>query len=234
MSWQPLKASAWWLSPIPSAGRRRGRTGLGARRRTRGRHRAGRRRREGHGDGSQRRLQPGQEDSAVLTALPNVLRTRVPSRSRHHRLIQRSRALSPVDTLNRFLSAFESSPGFKSAIRKYFTADCVYENVGLTQAAGVEDSIAVPQGFIDQTGFDHMKRQMLASAIASAGDTVMTGRIDDLMFPGEQAGQPQADERVRGAGRQDLGLAQLLHTTTSIALHWCQSRPVGSRSTAAR
>lgn len=86
--------------------------------------------------------------------------------------------MSPADTVSRFLSAFEPSLGFKTAIHDYFTADSVYENVGLTQSTGIEDSLAVMQGFVDQMGFDHMKVQMLA--IASGGNKVLTERIDDL------------------------------------------------------
>lgn len=84
----------------------------------------------------------------------------------------------PIRTVQKFFQAWETSQGFRKAIPDFMTADCVYENVGLTLANGPTEALAVMQGFVDQMDFDRLTLDMLA--IAAVGNTVLTERVDDL------------------------------------------------------
>lgn len=85
---------------------------------------------------------------------------------------------NPAEIVNRFLAAWEPAQGYQSAIREWFTADCVYENVGLTRTTGPEEAIAVLQAMGAQMGFTSLKVKTLAEAVN--GPNVLNERIDDL------------------------------------------------------
>ncbi|MBL6749471.1 MAG: nuclear transport factor 2 family protein [Nevskia sp.] len=87
--------------------------------------------------------------------------------------------MSPTETVQSFLKAWEPANGWKTAIRDYFTADCVYENVGLTNTTGPAASIAVLEAMAKQLPFVSLKVDMLG--IAAQGNTVMTERVDHLL-----------------------------------------------------
>jgi limonene-1,2-epoxide hydrolase len=87
--------------------------------------------------------------------------------------------MTSTETVLAFLKAWEPANGWKKAIRDYFTADCVYENVGLTNTTGIDASIAVLEAMAKQLPFVSLKVDMLG--IAANGGTVMTERVDHLV-----------------------------------------------------
>lgn len=83
-----------------------------------------------------------------------------------------------IDTVNRFIKAWEPVHGYRSAITDYFTSDCVYENVGLTHSTGAAESISVIDAMSTQMGFASMIVEM--REIVASGSIVMTERTDHL------------------------------------------------------
>lgn len=85
---------------------------------------------------------------------------------------------TPTETVMAFLAMLERPGGFEDGIRAFFTDDCTYLNVGMSDTTGVADSVAFIRAFEQQTGISYMKVDMLA--IAETGDKVLTERIDNL------------------------------------------------------
>jgi limonene-1,2-epoxide hydrolase len=86
---------------------------------------------------------------------------------------------TPVETVTAFL-AFGDAPGaFARAIQAYFTADSVWENVGMSKTTGVDEAMAVLSGFGMDAASLAMRIDILA--IAAQGDTVLTERIDHIL-----------------------------------------------------
>lgn len=98
-----------------------------------------------------------------------------------------------LDTVNRFLKAFEATDGYRAAVRDYFTADCVYENVGLSNTVGPADAIAFFDGFKQATGFSSLTVET-RDEVAN-GQTVMNERVDHLY---NASGQRLLSLRVMG------------------------------------
>lgn len=84
----------------------------------------------------------------------------------------------PTETVMAFLAMLEQPGGFEAGIRAFFTDDCTYLNVGMSDTTGIEDSVAFIQAFEGQTGISYMKVDMLA--LAETGNKVLTERIDNL------------------------------------------------------
>lgn len=85
---------------------------------------------------------------------------------------------SPIEVVEKFFKAWERPMGYRAAMGEGFTADCVYENVGLTLSTGPAESIAVIDGFNTAMGFAVLKVDMLS--IGANGNTVYTERVDHL------------------------------------------------------
>jgi limonene-1,2-epoxide hydrolase len=80
------------------------------------------------------------------------------------------------DLVRRFLGAWATPGQWRQALRDYLTADCVYENVGLSRTVGPEQAIAFVDEFNKQSPFASMSVEMLN--LVDSGNIVMTERID--------------------------------------------------------
>ena len=101
--------------------------------------------------------------------------------------------MKPVDVVNRFFAAWGPSQGYKAALNEYFTADCVYENVGLSITTGPAEAIGFLDSFAQQMGFSSLTVDMLS--IVDSGDLVLTERVDHLF---DKAGRRLVSLRVMG------------------------------------
>lgn len=88
---------------------------------------------------------------------------------------------SPTETVMEFLAALERPGGFADGVRAFFTPETRYINVGMTDATGIEANVAVVESFETGMGATALKVDMLA--IAEAGNSVLTERIDHLLGP---------------------------------------------------
>jgi limonene-1,2-epoxide hydrolase len=77
-----------------------------------------------------------------------------------------------------FLAMLEKPGGFADGVRAFFTEQTNYQNVGMSDTTGIEETL----GFLDQfeaaTGISYLEIDMLA--IAETGNKVLTERIDRL------------------------------------------------------
>ncbi len=89
---------------------------------------------------------------------------------------------TPIETVATFLSLWESPGGLARAIHDYFTADAVWENVGLTKTAGPDEAMTAFASF----GLppDEIIMRVDTLAIAAVGDKVLTERIDHIVEAG--------------------------------------------------
>jgi len=85
---------------------------------------------------------------------------------------------TPTETVMSFLAELEKPGGFEDGVRRFFTDDTRYLNVGMSDTTGIEDTCAFIRGFEEQTGIVTMIAEMLA--IAEVGNKVLTERIDNL------------------------------------------------------
>jgi limonene-1,2-epoxide hydrolase len=83
--------------------------------------------------------------------------------------------------------------GMAQAVRDYFTAETVYENIGMSRTTGPDEAVGFLGGFGSEPTQLAMRADMLA--IAVAGDKVLTERVDHILGPG---GQPTATFPVMG------------------------------------
>lgn len=91
---------------------------------------------------------------------------------------------APSDVVTRFLDAWAQPFGYRDAVKRWMSDDCVYENVGLTRSTGGPESAAVLDAFNTAMGFAAMRYDLLA--IAAHGNTVLTERVDHLLDAGGQ------------------------------------------------
>ncbi len=85
---------------------------------------------------------------------------------------------SPTDVVKNFLKACEPAFGYRAAVAQYMSADCAYENVGLTNTVGPAAASTLFDGFNTQMGFASLIIEM--NGLVAAGNTVMTERVDHL------------------------------------------------------
>jgi limonene-1,2-epoxide hydrolase len=100
---------------------------------------------------------------------------------------------TPTETVMAFLAMCEKPGGFADAVRAFFTPTTRYINVGMTDSTGIDEGIAVVQSFETAMGATSLKVDMLA--LAEAGGTVLTERIDHLLGAD---GQPAMSLAVMG------------------------------------
>jgi len=81
---------------------------------------------------------------------------------------------TPLEFVSDFCAMWES-PGGQVAIAKYFRPDTVWENHGMVTTTGVEEAIALMDGFA-RRGMVSISFEVLA--IAADGNKVLTERID--------------------------------------------------------
>lgn len=91
--------------------------------------------------------------------------------------------MTPQQTVEAFLANWPDPARLHSSITDYFSADCVYENIGVSKTVGPEEALAWFRMMAAQLPFVSIGVDMLA--IAANGDTVLTERIDYLR---DQAG----------------------------------------------
>ena len=98
---------------------------------------------------------------------------------------------SPTEIVCTFLAMWEKPFGFGEAVQAYFRPDTVWENVGMTRTTGPQEALTAFPGFGD--GGPPIRVETLA--IATAGDQVLTERIDHIIGPD---GNPAMSIRVMG------------------------------------
>jgi limonene-1,2-epoxide hydrolase len=86
--------------------------------------------------------------------------------------------MTPTETVLAFLAELEKPGGFEEGVRRFFTPETRYINVGLSDTTGIEETNAFVRGFEAQAGISTMVVEMLA--LAEAGNKVLTERIDKL------------------------------------------------------
>jgi limonene-1,2-epoxide hydrolase len=87
---------------------------------------------------------------------------------------------TPIETVTAFLTRFsEGKEGLYDSVRRWFTPDTVWENVGLATTIGPEEAIGLAQQFEQQMGVASVVIEL--RAIAASGNKVLTERIDHLM-----------------------------------------------------
>ena len=84
----------------------------------------------------------------------------------------------PLTTVRAFFDLAGSGGNLMAALDQYCGDDLVWENTGLPTATGIDEARAFMTGFIDGYGLDAMVVEV--KAIAVAGDSVLTERIDHL------------------------------------------------------
>lgn len=98
-----------------------------------------------------------------------------------------------LDTVNRFLKAWETAYGFRVAMQEFLTADVAYENVGVTHTVGLDGALQTIEAFVQNLGFASMTYRMISAG--AVGDTVFTERVDDLF---DAQGRRLASLRILG------------------------------------
>ncbi len=86
--------------------------------------------------------------------------------------------MNALETAQAFMASWAIPGNFENSFRQYMTADCAYENVGLSSTKGPDEALAFFAGFSQQVPFVAITMDLLS--IAVAGDAVLTERIDYL------------------------------------------------------
>ena len=86
--------------------------------------------------------------------------------------------MTALETAQAFLASWKTPNGLEASLNKYFTPDCLYENVGMSKTRGPAEAIAFFAGFAQQCPFVSIDIDM--RSIAAVGDTVLMERIDYL------------------------------------------------------
>jgi limonene-1,2-epoxide hydrolase len=103
---------------------------------------------------------------------------------------------SPIETVTAFLNAWgRSADDFRTALRTYFTAETVWDNVGIAKTTGVEDALKFFEEFAAKAGFATFSAELIH--IAASGNAVLTERVDRAILPNGKL--VRAGLRVMGA-----------------------------------
>ena len=100
---------------------------------------------------------------------------------------------APTDVVLAFLEAWDRPGGVAQAIRDWFTADTVWENVGMSKTTGVDQAMAVLAGF--GSGADQLWMRADNLAVAQVGGKVLTERVDHVL---DGDGNPALSIRLMG------------------------------------
>lgn len=99
-----------------------------------------------------------------------------------------------IDTVRSFCEAMsKGGESARAAIRRWFTPETVCEQAGLITTTGIEEALALLEGFEQEVGIARVEIEILA--IAADGDRVLTERLDRIFG---QDGQEIATPRVMG------------------------------------
>jgi limonene-1,2-epoxide hydrolase len=90
---------------------------------------------------------------------------------------------SASDTVIQFLARWAVPGEMDQAFRDVFTAETVWENIGMARTVGVEEALALNHTFEEQLGLATIRVENLAVAEVRVGevDKVLTERIDHLL-----------------------------------------------------
>jgi limonene-1,2-epoxide hydrolase len=86
--------------------------------------------------------------------------------------------MTALETAQTFMASWKVPNGFDASFNKFFTPDCLYENVGLSKTKGPAEALAFFAEFAKQCPFAYIDMDLLS--IAASGDAVLTERIDYL------------------------------------------------------
>ena len=82
---------------------------------------------------------------------------------------------TPLELVSEFCHSFVEDGG-RPAIRRWFTPDTVWNNVGIASTTGIEEAIDFIDGLEKSMGIATVRIEMLA--IAADGNRVLTERLD--------------------------------------------------------
>ena len=86
---------------------------------------------------------------------------------------------APADTVRAFLAMWAQPGGPEAAVRRWFTPETVWENVGLAKTIGIDEALALNAMFGERFGMATIGIENLA--LAEVGAKVLTERIDSLI-----------------------------------------------------
>jgi limonene-1,2-epoxide hydrolase len=88
--------------------------------------------------------------------------------------------MTPIDTVTAFFARFsEGKEGLYDSLRRWFTPETIWDNVGLAVTTGPEQAIELAKQFEQQMGVSCVVIEL--RAIAATGNKVLTERIDHLI-----------------------------------------------------
>lgn len=82
---------------------------------------------------------------------------------------------TPVEIVSEFCNAFPPDGG-RPAIRRWFTPETVWTNVGISSTTGIDEAIGMIDALEKSMGIATVRIEMLA--IAADGNRVLTERLD--------------------------------------------------------
>lgn len=112
---------------------------------------------------------------------------------------------NPETVVRQFLSDMGRPGGLIKAIENHCAEGCRWENTGLPTAENKAAMVTMMKAFIDGYQLDHMVVEL--TAIAAAGDKVLTERVDHL-------------KKADGTLILSIALAGVLHVRDGRVTHW--------------
>lgn len=82
----------------------------------------------------------------------------------------------PLDVALAFFASWKKAPSSRAPLQAYFTAETVWENVGVSRTVGIDEAMKLMDAFSEQMPMEHMSAEVLAAA--ATGNQVLTERID--------------------------------------------------------
>jgi limonene-1,2-epoxide hydrolase len=108
------------------------------------------------------------------------------------------RVSDPAQVVTEFISTINDGPeGFAKAVRRWFTSETVWENVGMSTTAGPDQALGMMQA-MGASGIASIRIENLAMAVQ--GDKVLTERIDYML---DEAGATRMEVRCMGVFEVD-------------------------------
>ena len=86
---------------------------------------------------------------------------------------------SPVAVVEAFLAAWDQPGSWREGVIRHFAPDAVYENIRMSRSEGKDAILAFVRHYEETTGGGWLTVE--TSAIAAAGNTVLTERVDRML-----------------------------------------------------
>ncbi|GEO86743.1 MULTISPECIES: limonene-1,2-epoxide hydrolase family protein [Alphaproteobacteria] len=83
--------------------------------------------------------------------------------------------ITPIEIVSEFCTAFDEDGG-RPAIRRWFTPETVWTNVGISSTTGIDEAIGMVDELEKSMGIATVRIEMLS--IAADGNRVLTERLD--------------------------------------------------------